>query len=197
MRVYAETTCITKGQCLALLASCKFAEKGSTLSTDLTMSFIVDRTPGDVFAAVNDVRGWWSGSIVGDTATLGAEWVYTVPDIHYSKFRTTELAPGARVAWLVVDSYLSFPEDKHEWTGTTVRFDIAPVEDGGTRLTFTHVGLKPEHDCFEVCNTAWGQYILGSLRDRLVAHAGRPDFFSNQESLAAALAGTVERPDVR
>ena len=47
-----------------------------------------------------------------------------------------------------------------------------------------------------MCNTAWGQYILGSLRTLIQAGTGRPDFFSNQESLEAALAGTVESPNV-
>ena len=171
------------------------------MSTDLTMSFTVEQMPQHVFEAVNDVRSWWSGNVVGETGTLGAEWTYSVPDIHFSKFRTTELVPGQRVAWLVLDSYLSFIEDKEEWTGTTVRFDITEesVEQGDnrrTRLTFTHEGLNAAHECYDVCHTAWGQYILGSLRDRILSGAGRPDAFSNQESLEAALAGTVEAPQV-
>ena len=171
------------------------------MSSDLTMSFTVEQTPQQVFDAVNDVRSWWSGNIVGDTAAVGAEWTYSVPDIHFSKFRTTELAPAEHVSWLVLDSHLSFMEYKDEWTGTTVRFDITeePAKHGdapSTRLTFTHEGLKAEHECYEVCNTAWAQYILGSLRTRIQAGTGRPDFFSNQESLEAALAGTVEAPQV-
>lgn len=174
------------------------------MSTDLTMSFTVQQTPHEVFDAITDVRSWWSGSIVGDTTTLGAEWVYTVPDIHFSKFRTTRLDAGSLVEWLVLDSHLTFPEDKQEWTGTTVRFDIstepgAAATDGSparTRLTFTHVGLHPEQECFAVCRTAWSQYVLGSLRDRVLTGAGVPDAFSNQESLEAALAGTAEVPVV-
>ncbi|WP_323097310.1 SRPBCC domain-containing protein [Intrasporangium sp. YIM S08009] len=173
------------------------------MGTDLTMSFTVEQTPQEVFDAVTDVRSWWSGSIVGDTTTLGAEWVYTVPDIHFSKFRTTRLDAGSRVEWLVLDSHLTFPEDKQEWTGTTVRFDIArePADAAAgdparTRLTFTHVGLHAGHECFDVCRTAWSQYVLGSLRDRVLTGAGVPDAFSNQESLEAALAGTAEVPVV-
>jgi hypothetical protein len=79
------------------------------------------------------VRGWWSGRIGGDTDVLGAEFTYTVPEIHYTKFRITELVPGRRVAWHVVDSHLSFIEDKEEWTGTTVVFDIAE-RDGRTEV---------------------------------------------------------------
>ncbi|HEY9494369.1 MAG TPA: SRPBCC domain-containing protein [Intrasporangium sp.] len=171
------------------------------MSTDLTMSFTVEQTPQQVFDAVNDVRSWWSGNIVGDTSTLGAEWTYSVPDIHFSKLRITELVPAERVSWLVLDSHLTFIEDKEEWTGTTVHFEITEesAEAGDnrrTRLTFTHEGLNAEQECYDVCNTAWGQYILGSLRTLIQAGAGRPDFFSNQESLEAALSGTVETPNV-
>ncbi len=116
------------------------------MATDLTHSFTVEQTPQQVFDAINDVRRWWSDNVVGDTATLGAEWVYLTPDIHFSKQRTTVLVPGERVEWLVVDSYLSFTEDKEEWTGTTIRFEITQPDgpQGRTGLTFTHVGLTGE-----------------------------------------------------
>jgi uncharacterized protein YndB with AHSA1/START domain len=166
------------------------------MSTDITHSFTVEQTPQAVFDAITNVRGWW-GNVVGDTDRLGAEWVYFVPDIHFTKFRTSELVAGELVEWTCLDSYLSFPEDKHEWTGTTVRFEISqPDGPGGvTRVVFTHVGITPEVECHDVCQTAWAQYVLGSLRDLVLAGAGRPMSFSNQESLDAALAGTVSAPE--
>ena len=38
---------------------------------DFTTEFTVDNTPEEVFAAINNVRGWWSGEIVGETTKLG------------------------------------------------------------------------------------------------------------------------------
>ena len=154
------------------------------MSTDLTMSFTVEQTPEQVFDAVNDVRSWWGASIVGDTTTQGAEWVYTVPDLHFSKFRTTELSRDERVEWLVLDSYLSFIEDKQEWTGTTVRFDISQdgAPDGRTRLTFTHLGLNPAHECFDVCDTAWSQV--------------RPRQSQGPHPVGLRAAGLVQQPGV-
>ena len=158
------------------------------MDQSLTTSFTVDRTPAEAFAAVNNVRGWWSGEIEGDTDRLGAEFTYTVPDMHFSRFRITELVPGRRVAWLVLDSHLSFIADKQEWTGTTVVFDIAE-RDGRTHVQFTHEGLRPAHECFEVCERAWGEYIDGSLRALIETGAGQPNSFEGEEALRAVRAG--------
>jgi uncharacterized protein YndB with AHSA1/START domain len=140
------------------------------MSTSLTLSFTVERTPEEAFAAVNDVRAWWSGppaptqpQIEGRTDRLGEEFTYRVAGVHYTKFRITELVPGRRVAWLTLDSDLTFVEDRQEWTGTTVTFDLTE-QDGRTQVVFTHVGLVPEHECYDVCDDAWSSYILGNLR---------------------------------
>ena len=111
------------------------------MSTDLTLSFTVDQSPEEAFAAITDVRAWWSGTIEGPTDRLGAEFSYSVPDIHRSTFRITELEPARRVSWLVLDAWLSFTEDPEEWAGTTVTFDLSEVE-GRTFVRFTHVGLS-------------------------------------------------------
>ena len=113
-----------------------------TGNKDLTIDFTVDRTPDEVFAAITNVRGWWSGEIEGPTDELGAEFTYRYEDVHRSTQRITELVPGRRVAWHVVDGYLNFVDDPTEWTGTDITFDIAATADG-TQVRFTHVGLGP------------------------------------------------------
>ena len=70
---------------------------------DFTATFTVDQRPEEVFAAINDVRGWWSGDVEGSTDAVGDVWTYRYKDIHYSKQRITELVPGERVAWHVLD----------------------------------------------------------------------------------------------
>jgi hypothetical protein len=141
---------------------------------DLTITFTVDKSPGEAFAAINDVRGWWSGDIEGSTDKVGDEWTYRYKDIHYSKQRVTELVPGTRVVWRVLDGYLNFVEDKTEWTGTEIRFDISKKGDG-TEVRFTHVGLVPDFECFGACSNAWGGYVSGSLRSLITTGKGRPN----------------------
>jgi hypothetical protein len=139
-----------------------------------TATFTVDQTPEEAFAAINDVRGWWSGEIDGPTDQLGAEFTYSYGDIHRSTQQVTELVPGRRVAWHVVDGYLNFVEDKAEWIGTDIVFDISPVGEQ-TQIRFSHVGLLPEVECFDSCSSAWGFYINTSLRKLITVGKGEPN----------------------
>jgi uncharacterized protein YndB with AHSA1/START domain len=140
----------------------------------LNATFTVDQTPEAVFAAINDVRGWWSGQIDGSTDKLGSEFTYRYGDVHYSKQKITELVPNKKVVWLVLDSYLSFVEDQAEWNGTKITFEIAKNGDK-TEVRFTHLGLEPEHECFTACSDAWGSYITGSLRNLIATGRGQPN----------------------
>jgi NAD(P)-dependent dehydrogenase (short-subunit alcohol dehydrogenase family) len=136
-----------------------------------TTVFTVDRTPAQVFDAINDVRRWWAGDVDGVTDELDAEFTYRSSTTHVSRQRVVELVPGQRVVWRVVDSHLSFAGEKDAWTGTDIVFDISAV-DGGTEVRFTHVGLDARHDCFNVCSTAWTFYIDEALRGLLTKDRG-------------------------
>ena len=57
-----------------------------------TTSFSVAQTPEEVFNAINNVRGWWSGEIDGDTGKLGAEFTCRYKDFHRTKQKITALS---------------------------------------------------------------------------------------------------------
>ncbi len=143
-------------------------------SQNFSTTVRVDQTPEAAFAAINNVRGWWSGEIEGSTDKFGDEWTYRYKDLHYSKQRITEFVPGKKVTWLVLDSSLSFVEDKSEWNGTNIIFEIARAGDK-TEIKFTHVGLVPEGECYGACSNAWGSYINGSLRSLIATGKGQPN----------------------
>jgi hypothetical protein len=153
-------------------------------SQNLTFTITVDQTPEEAFAAINNVRGWWSGDIDGNTDELAAEWTYRYKDIHYSKQRITELVPGKRVAWLVVDSYLNFVEDKKEWNGTEITFEITSKGDQ-TEVSFSHLGLNSQVECFDDCSSAWGFYINTSLRNLIATGKGEPNKKENKSEKLA------------
>jgi hypothetical protein len=144
-----------------------------------TTAFSVDQTPKEAFAAINNVRGWWSGEIEGDTDKLGVEFTYRVPDVHYSKQKITEFIPGKKVVWLVLDAELTFVEDKSEWKGTEINFEISK-KDGKTEVRFTHVGLVPAYECFSDCSNAWGMLINGSLRKLITTGKNQPNLFATK-----------------
>ncbi len=141
---------------------------------DFTIQFSVDQSPEEVFAAINNVRAWWSGNISGSTDKLGAEFEYRYQDLHRTTQRITELEPGKKVVWHVVDSEINFVKDRAEWDGTDIVFDISRKEDK-TELRFTHVGLVPAIECYGDCSGAWGFYINESLRSLITTGEGAPN----------------------
>jgi len=141
---------------------------------NLTITFTVDQSPEEVFDAINNVRGWWSGEIDGSTDKLGEEWTYRYKDVHRSTQKITELVPGKKVVWHVTDATLNFVKDKTEWNGTDIVFEIKS-KDGKTELRFTHIGLVPTFECYGGCSGAWGFYINDSLRNLITKGSGHPN----------------------
>jgi hypothetical protein len=143
-----------------------------------TTSFKVDQSPEQVFAAINNVRGWWSGEIDGETDKPGAAFTYRYKDVHRSTQTIKELVPGRKVVWHVAEAKLNFVEDKTEWNGTDIVFEIARKGDK-TELRFTHVGLVPAFECYGGCSGAWGFYINDSLRSLITTGKGDPNTKKN------------------
>ncbi|HTB99998.1 MAG TPA: SRPBCC domain-containing protein [Ferruginibacter sp.] len=141
---------------------------------DFTTTILVDQTPKKVFNAINNVRGWWSEEIEGNTNKLNDEFTYHYEDVHRCKMKLIEVTPDKKVVWLVVDNYFSFTKDKKEWKGTKIIFEIAKKGDE-TQLRFTHQGLVPEYECFDICKDAWTQYIRKSLFNLITKGKGQPN----------------------
>lgn len=142
-----------------------------------TTTISVDQTPEEAFAAINNVRGWWSGEIEGDTDELGAEFIYRYKDMHQSKQKVTQYIPGRKVVWHVLDSQLGFVKNKSEWNGTDIVFEISKKEDK-TEIRFTHAGLVPEHECFGACSNGWSRLMNDNLRQLITTSKRQPDAFA-------------------
>jgi Activator of Hsp90 ATPase homolog 1-like protein len=141
---------------------------------DYTSTIQVEQSPDEVFAAINDVRAWWSGEIDGETDKLGAKFTYRYKDLHRATQEITELVPGKKVVWHVLDGRINFVTHKTEWTGTDIVFAISR-KGNQTELQFTHVGLVPSFECYSECSDAWRSYIQGSLRSLITTGKGFPN----------------------
>jgi len=143
-------------------------------TADLSITLLVDKTPEEAFNAINNVRGWWSEEVEGSTDKLNDEFSYRYEDVHFSQLKLIEVIPNKKVLWLVKYNYFNFTEDKSEWTGTKISFEIA--EKGKkTQIRFTHLGLVPAYECFDICANAWDQYIRQSLYSLITTGKGQPN----------------------
>lgn len=140
---------------------------------NFTTSILVDQTPEEVFDAIKNVRGWWSGVIEGETDKPGAEFTYRSSDVHTSKQKITEFIPVKKIAWHVIDSHISFVKDKSEWKDTDIVFEIFKKEDK-TEVRFTHIGLVPAFECYKDCSNVWGLLINRNLRGLITTGKVQP-----------------------
>jgi len=141
---------------------------------DFTTTILVDQTPKEAFDAINNVRGWWSEEIEGPTEKLNDEFDYHYQDVHRCKMRLIEVIPEKKVVWLVLDNFFKFTEDKSEWIGTKVIFEIDKKDDK-TQIRFTHQGLVPDYECFDICVNAWTTYVQQSLFNLITKGKGEPN----------------------
>src|SRR5688572_7126856 len=76
---------------------------------DFTLALLVDQSPDEAFAAIQNVRGWWSGlyseEFEGTADKINDEFVFRAGDgAHTTTQRLIELIPGKKIVWLVTDS---------------------------------------------------------------------------------------------
>lgn len=157
-------------------------------TSDFTTTLTVKKSAHEVFNAINNVRAWWSEEIEGITDQLNAEWNYHYQDVHRCRIRITELIPDKKIVWLVTDNYFSFTNDKTEWIGNKMIFEISETA-GISTLRFTQTGLVPEYECFDICEGAWNTYIQSSLRDLILTGKGKPNSKENPQTEDEKLLG--------
>jgi len=142
-------------------------------TADFTTTILVDQTPQEAYNAINNVRGWWSENIEGSTDKLNSEFDYHYEDVHLCKIKVIELIPAQKVVWHVLDNYFKFTQDASEWKDTKIIFDITK-KDSKTEVRFTHQGLTPQYECYQICFDAWTNYIQNSLRNLVTTGKGNP-----------------------
>lgn len=143
-------------------------------TTDFTSTLMVDQSPATAFNAITNFRAWWSEEIEGNTDQLNETFFYHYKDVHLCKIKLVEMIPGKKLVYQVVDNQFNFTKDKTEWINTKLIFDISN-EGKKTKVQFTHKGLVPDYECYDVCHDAWTSYIQGSLKSLITTGKGKPN----------------------
>ncbi len=141
---------------------------------DFTTSITVEQSPAKAFNAIKDFRAWWSEDIEGKTGELNGIFFYHYKDVHLCKIKLVEMIPDKKLVYQVIDNQFNFTKDKTEWINTRLIFDLMP-EENKTNIVFTHEGLVPEYECYNVCKDAWTSYIQGSLKNLIETGKGKPN----------------------
>ncbi|GEC70518.1 hypothetical protein SAMN05443543_103161 [Flavobacterium flevense] len=139
-----------------------------------TSDILVDADITTTFNAIKNFRAWWSEEIEGHTDKLGETFFYHFKDVHLCKLKLIEEVSNKKLVYLVIDNDFNFIKDKKEWVNTKLIFDISKIGEQ-TKVSFTHEGLTPQNECYEVCNDAWRGYIQGSLKDLINTGIGKPN----------------------
>lgn len=132
------------------------------------------QTPNEVYTAINNVQHWWTENFEGNAQKLNGEFTLTFGET-FIKLKVVELVNNYKVVWEVTDCYKHFLNNKREWVGTKICFDIVNENNGKTKLTFTHFGLTNPLECYNICCDAWNGYLQGSLKTLITTGKGTPD----------------------
>lgn len=142
-------------------------------------SISVNTGAKDAFKAINSICEWWSTDFEGGANKQGDIFTVRFGDT-FITMKVVEFIPNTKIVWKVVDSWKHWMKSNNtEWIGTKISFDIAEKEDK-VQVHFTHIGLVPVLDCFDVCSDAWNGYITGSLRNLINTGKGQPTQKENE-----------------
>jgi hypothetical protein len=144
-----------------LVQVCDFVikERLYNLIESFTATIEVAKSQQEVFNCIKEVPKWWSKDFEGSSINLNDEFIIHHPERHYSRQKLVEVIPGKKIVWLVTESKLNWlQKDRSEWTNTKMIFEIS-IDNGKTILRFTHEGLVPEKECYEMCSKGWSTVI--------------------------------------
>ena len=114
-----------------------------------------------------DLKEWW-GSQDRPGDHLGCVFKVSWGEPWY-QFEVVEYEPEKRLTWKCTDANQiigGMEGVQKEWVGTLVIWDLEEKKNGLVHLKFEHLGLVLEIKCYDVCSSAWNDFIGSKLKHR-------------------------------
>ena len=130
----------------------------------------------EIFTAINqNVQQWW-GNTDTPVSKVGHEFT-TCFDKTYWKFRIIDLTPYRKIVWKCFEArhvHNGYNDIEKEWVGTFVHWTIESISSKESELSFSHDGLTPDLNCYEICTPAWDRFVTQSLKSFVETGVGMP-----------------------
>ncbi len=135
----------------------------------------VDASAEEAMRKICRINLWWVKNFSEKAEKLNDKFHVPMGKT-FVDFQITELVPNRKLVWKVTDCYLPWLEDKKEWNNTQVVFELSEEKDK-TKIDFTHIGLVPGMECYNVCEEGWNGHITNSLVKFINEGKGMPKQF--------------------
>ena len=130
----------------------------------------IDASAPTIWNAITEERGlaaWWSTKVSAPSATVGGRVELTFAGDFNPVMAIAKVESGAELEWRCVGGH-------EPWNDNTFRFQLAPLDDGRTRLRFWQdYAVELSDDAYGVYNFNWG-YYMESLRLLCATGSGKP-----------------------
>ena len=141
-----------------------------------TTQVLIKGSKEQVFSAISkNVQKWW-GNTDDPVAAVNDEFT-TSFDQTFWKFKIAEFEPFSKIVWNCIDArhiHSGYTGIEKEWLGTSVVWSLEEIAPTETLLHFTHDGLVPELNCYEICFPEWERFVTQSLKSFVESGKGMP-----------------------
>jgi uncharacterized protein YndB with AHSA1/START domain len=118
----------------------------------------------DALTTIDGLAAWWTRETTGGS-NVGDVVAFRFPPVGGFDMKITDLQPGTRVAWEVIDG-------PAEWIGTTIGWELHQAGEY-TIVLFKQEGWREPVEFMYHCSTKWATYLL-SLKSLIETGRGAP-----------------------
>ena len=143
-----------------------------TRSKDYNASIQANVSAKEAFERIARVKEWWAKNFKGKAEQLNDQFTVRFGET-FVDFKITEAIPDKKIVWTVTDCNLHWIRAKKEWKNTQVVWEISAAKNG-VQISMTHIGLRPEVECWDSCKPGWDEHVKGSLLNFMMKGKGMP-----------------------